>query len=80
MRDSAAPIYDRSGAALGAVLVFKDVTELRGMEREMVYLASHDALTGLINAAASSRCGLLSAPSAASRAERRHHVLLYLDL
>ena len=49
VRDSVAPIYDRSGGALGAVLVFKDVTQLRGMEREMVYLASHDALTGLIN-------------------------------
>ncbi len=31
------------------VLVFKDVTQLRGMEREMIYLARHDPLTGLIN-------------------------------
>jgi diguanylate cyclase (GGDEF)-like protein/PAS domain S-box-containing protein len=78
VRDSAAPIYDRSGAALGAVLVFKDVTQLRGMEREMIYLASHDALTGLIN-----RRELevrLKRAIRSARAERRRHVLLYLDL
>ncbi len=43
------PIRDRNGNLSGAVVVFKDVTQLRGMEREMIYLASHDALTGLIN-------------------------------
>jgi diguanylate cyclase (GGDEF)-like protein/PAS domain S-box-containing protein len=78
VRDSVAPIYDRSGAVLGAVLVFKDVTQLRGMEREMIYLASHDALTGLIN-----RRELevrLKRAIRGARAERRHHVLLYLDL
>jgi diguanylate cyclase (GGDEF)-like protein/PAS domain S-box-containing protein len=78
VRDSAAPIYDRSGAALGAVLVFKDVTELRGMEREMVYLASHDALTGLINRREFEV--RLKRAIRSTRAERRHHVLLYLDL
>ena len=78
VRDSAAPIYDRSGAALGAVLVFKDVTQLRGMEREMVYLASHDALTGLINRREFEV--RLKRAIRGARAERRQHVLLYLDL
>jgi diguanylate cyclase (GGDEF)-like protein/PAS domain S-box-containing protein len=78
VRDSVAPIYDRAGAALGAVLVFKDVTELRGMEREMVYLASHDALTGLINRREFEV--RLKRAIRSTRAERRHHVLLYLDL
>jgi diguanylate cyclase (GGDEF)-like protein/PAS domain S-box-containing protein len=78
VRDSAAPIYDRSGASLGAVLVFKDVTELRGMEREMIYLASHDALTGLINRREFEV--RLKRAIRGARAERRHHVLLYLDL
>jgi diguanylate cyclase (GGDEF)-like protein/PAS domain S-box-containing protein len=77
VRDSAAPIYDRGGAALGAVLVFKDVTQLRGMEREMVYLASHDALTGLINRREFEV--RLKRALRSARAER-HHVLLYLDL
>ncbi len=78
VRDSAAPIYDRSGASLGAVLVFKDVTQLRGMEREMIYLASHDALTGLINRREFEVS--LKRAIRGARAERRHHVLLYLDL
>jgi len=78
VRDSAAPIWDRNGAALGAVLVFKDVTQLRGMEREMIYLASHDALTGLINRREFE--ARLKRAIRGARAERRHHVLLYLDL
>jgi len=78
VRDSAAPIYDRDGASLGAVLVFKDVTELRGMEREMTYLASHDALTGLLNRR-EFEVRLQRAIRSAG-AEQRHHVLLYLDL
>ncbi|MFL6194504.1 MAG: EAL domain-containing protein [Thermoanaerobaculia bacterium] len=78
VRDSTAPIYDRSGQALGAVLVFKDVTQLRGMEREMIYLASHDALTGLINRREFEV--RLKRAIRGARAERRHHVLLYLDL
>jgi diguanylate cyclase (GGDEF)-like protein/PAS domain S-box-containing protein len=77
VRDSAAPIYDRAGVSLGVVLVFKDVSQIRGMEREMVYLASHDALTGLINRREFEV--LLEKAIQTARAERRH-VLLYLDL
>ncbi|HLX10020.1 MAG TPA: EAL domain-containing protein [Thermoanaerobaculia bacterium] len=75
---SAAPIYDLAGRALGAVLVFKDVTELRGMEREMIYLASHDPLTGLLNRRefeARLQRAILTA-----RLDGREHALLYLDL
>jgi diguanylate cyclase (GGDEF)-like protein/PAS domain S-box-containing protein len=78
VRDSAAPIYDRGGTALGAVLVFKDVSQLRGMEREMIYLASHDALTGLINRREFE--ARLKRAIRGARAEQRRHVLLYLDL
>ncbi|HSF41238.1 MAG TPA: EAL domain-containing protein [Thermoanaerobaculia bacterium] len=79
VRDSAAPIYDRDGGlALGAVVVFKDVTQLRGMEREMIYLASHDPLTGLINRREFEV--RLKRAIRGARGERRHHVLLYLDL
>lgn len=42
-------VRDAVGASVGAVLVFQDVTEVRGLEREMAYLATHDPLTGLIN-------------------------------
>jgi diguanylate cyclase (GGDEF)-like protein/PAS domain S-box-containing protein len=78
VRDSAAPIHAARGAALGVVLVFKDVTELRGMEREMIYLASHDALTGLLNRR-EFETRLLRAILGA-RHEEREHALLYLDL
>ena len=49
IEDSASPIRDRDGQALGAVLVFHDVTEQRRLSREMSYRATHDVLTGLTN-------------------------------
>ena len=78
IRDSAAPIFDRGGRPMGVVLVFKDVTQLRGMERELIFLASHDPLTGLINRR-EFETNLRRAIRTA-RTERREHVLLYLDL
>jgi len=78
VRDSAAPIRDRHGEVIGAVVVFKDVTQLRGMEREMIYLASHDALTGLLNRREFEV--RLKRAIRTARAEQRLHVLLYLDL
>jgi len=47
--DSAAPIRDRQGDVIGAVLVFHDVTEERRIARALRFQAAHDALTGLIN-------------------------------
>jgi diguanylate cyclase (GGDEF)-like protein/PAS domain S-box-containing protein len=49
VRDSAAPIVNRQGRTIGAVLAFKDVTELRQMERERSFLSTHDPLTGVLN-------------------------------
>jgi diguanylate cyclase (GGDEF)-like protein/PAS domain S-box-containing protein len=78
IRDSAAPIFDPDGTPVGAVVVFKDVTQLRGMEREMIYLASHDALTGLINRREFEV--RLKRALRNARGDGRQHVLLYLDL
>jgi diguanylate cyclase (GGDEF)-like protein/PAS domain S-box-containing protein len=78
VRDSVAPIRDRHGRVTGTVLVFKDVTQLRGMEREMVYLARHDPLTGLINRREFER--RLQHCLATAREEGRLHALFYLDL
>ncbi len=78
VRDSAAPIQDDMGVALGVVLVFRDVTEMRGMERKMTYLASHDTLTGLVNRREFEL--RLERAIASARGEAREHALLYLDL
>jgi diguanylate cyclase (GGDEF)-like protein/PAS domain S-box-containing protein len=47
--DSVAPIRDASGRVLGAVLVFRDVTQQRRQFDEIRWRASHDGLTGLVN-------------------------------
>jgi diguanylate cyclase (GGDEF)-like protein/PAS domain S-box-containing protein len=78
IRDSVAPIRDRLGRITGTVLVFKDVTQLRGLEREMVYLARHDPLTGLINRREFER--RLQHCLTTAREEERLHALFYLDL
>lgn len=52
IEDSAAPILGRNGVAVGAVLVFHDVSPAKKMAAEMSYQASHDLLTGLLNRAA----------------------------
>ena len=49
IHDSAAPIRDRHGRLTGAILVFRDLTQMRRVEEEMQHLASHDPLTGLVN-------------------------------
>src|SRR5262245_16115254 len=49
IQDSAAPIQDRNGQVVGAVMVFHDVRQERQLHRRLAYLASHDALTGFIN-------------------------------
>jgi diguanylate cyclase (GGDEF)-like protein/PAS domain S-box-containing protein len=49
IEDSASPIHDRGGQVIGAVMVFKDVSEARAMSLQAVYLAQHDFLTDLPN-------------------------------
>jgi diguanylate cyclase (GGDEF)-like protein/PAS domain S-box-containing protein len=46
---NASPIRDSVSEITGVVLVFHDVTELRGLARKMSYQATHDSLTGLLN-------------------------------
>lgn len=49
IEDTASPILDKNNSIIGAVLVFRDVTEIRHMSRKMEFLARHDSLTGLLN-------------------------------
>ena len=59
-------------------MIFHDVSELRGLAREMSYQASHDALTGLVNRAEFER--RLGAALDSARGEGVGHVVAYLDL
>ncbi|HYA37832.1 MAG TPA: EAL domain-containing protein [Candidatus Methylomirabilis sp.] len=78
IQDSAAPIRDRDGSILGAVVVFHDVTEIQSMARHMAFLASRDPLTGLLNRR-EFEIRLQQALDSA-RAGSHEHALLYLDL
>lgn len=49
IEDSAAPIHNRRGKIIGAVMIFRDVTEDRLLQRQLRYLAQHDTLTTLNN-------------------------------
>ncbi|MEG4453304.1 EAL domain-containing protein [Microcoleus sp. N9_A1] len=76
--DSAAPIRDRQGQIIGAVIVFHDVTESRYLTRQLSWEANHDALTGLINRR---RFEQQLVEAIASVQDSNHqHALCYLDL
>jgi diguanylate cyclase (GGDEF)-like protein/PAS domain S-box-containing protein len=49
IEDSVAPVHDREGQAMGAVIVFRDVSAARAMTLQMTHSAQHDFLTGLPN-------------------------------
>ncbi|MDI6812262.1 MAG: EAL domain-containing protein [Desulfitobacteriaceae bacterium] len=49
IEDSAAPIRNREGTVIGAVLVFHDVSDKRNLIKQLAHQAHHDALTGLPN-------------------------------
>ena len=75
---SASPIRNDVKELVGAVVLLHDVTELRGLARQMSYQATHDALTGLVN-----RREFESRTEEAIDSGQRgdgQHVLCYLDL
>jgi diguanylate cyclase (GGDEF)-like protein/PAS domain S-box-containing protein len=78
IQETASPIRNREGAAIGSVIVFGDVTKERRLKRALSYQASHDALTGLINRREFDT-RLETAVTAAQRGEGEY-VLLYVDL
>jgi len=75
---SAAPIRHVDGQVLGAVMVFRDVTETRKLVKRIAHQATHDALTGLVNRTEFKQ-HLLAAQEEASR-EPVEHALCYMDL
>ncbi len=49
IEDSAAPILNDEGNITGAVIVFRDYTDKKQKQAEILYLSHHDQLTGLYN-------------------------------
>ncbi len=48
-RETVCPIHDDSGTVIGCVIVARDVTGRKKLEKELQTLANHDDLTGLLN-------------------------------
>ncbi len=78
VRESAAPVVSEDGKTTGAVIVFRDTTESRKLERELAYSAAHDSLTGLPNRATFEK--KLEAAIESARDEKRVHALCLVDL
>lgn len=75
---TASPLKGPRGELIGAAVLIRDVSELRGLTRQMSYQASHDALTGLINRREFER--RLQECLDSAHANTARHVLCYLDL
>src|SRR5580704_13095520 len=75
---TASPIRNPDREVIGAVVMLHDVTELRGLARQMSYQATHDALTGLVNRREFER-RLQEGIDSGHRGDGQH-VLCYLDL
>lgn len=72
------PLKGQKGDLVGTVIVVRDVSELRGITKQMSYQASHDALTGLINRREFER--RLEEALQTAHTNEAKHVLCYLDL
>ncbi len=75
---TASPIRRDTGGIGGVVVLVHDVSEIRGLTKQMSYQASHDALTGLINRREFER--RLQQCLVHAREKESMHVLCYLDL
>jgi diguanylate cyclase (GGDEF)-like protein/PAS domain S-box-containing protein len=76
--ESAAPICDRSGQKIGAVLIFQDVTQTRQLSQQLTWEASHDSLTHLVNRREFEQ--RVEQALAVAQVQGQVHALCYLDL
>ncbi|MFW5843882.1 MAG: diguanylate cyclase domain-containing protein, partial [Spirochaetota bacterium] len=71
-------IHGETGDVEGIAIAFRDVSDIKSMSDKIVYQASHDALTGLINRQELfARIGDLIDNS---RSNGHHHAFAYVDL
>jgi diguanylate cyclase (GGDEF)-like protein/PAS domain S-box-containing protein len=78
IEDSAAPIHDRDGQLVGAVMVFRDISSTVALTSKMRHLAQHDFLTNLPNRVLLN--DRISQAIASARRSDTNPALLFLDL
>jgi diguanylate cyclase (GGDEF)-like protein/PAS domain S-box-containing protein len=78
VRFSCAPIGSAGGERLGMIVVFHDISQIRAMAQQLLWQASHDALTGLVNRREFER--RLGELIETARGKGREHALMFLDL
>jgi diguanylate cyclase (GGDEF)-like protein/PAS domain S-box-containing protein len=72
------PIRNREEQIIGVAIVFHDVTETREMAIKIVYQASHDSLTGIINRSKFEE--IMQQLLEKNKYQPQHHVLFFMDL
>ncbi len=75
---TASPVRGPGNSISGTVVVFHDVSELRGLTQKMSYQATHDPLTGLINRREFER--RLEEAMDSAHSDEAVHMLFYMDL
>jgi diguanylate cyclase (GGDEF)-like protein/PAS domain S-box-containing protein len=75
---TASPVRGSGNSISGTVVVFHDVSELRGLTQKMSYQATHDPLTGLINRREFER--RLDEAMDSAHSEEAVHMMFYMDL
>lgn len=78
IRYSQAPIRSRDGSEVGTIVVFHDISQIRAMAQQLIWQASHDALTGLVNRREFER--RLADLIETARNKDREHALMFMDL
>ena len=78
IEDSAAPIRDWNGQLVGAVMVFRDISNTVALTSKMRHLAQHDFLTNLPNRVLLN--DRITQAIASARRSESNPVLLFLDL
>ncbi|MCI0733938.1 MAG: EAL domain-containing protein [Methylococcaceae bacterium] len=78
LRTNKIPLLDTEGKIFGVLGCYEDITESRMLSQELEYLASHDALTGLVNRREFER--RLERVLETAQHEQSFHALCYVDL
>ena len=75
---NASPLLDTHGELIGSMLVLRDVSLEQELTSQLVYQASHDSLTGLMNR--SEFENRVKESLEMSRQHNKHNALFYIDL